>query len=80
MIFLPELTEPSIVHNIRERYAEHIIYTYVGPVLISLNPYCDMVRKNKADRIFFGVFLARLMLSSRVNCTHFIFTFIIEKN
>ena len=32
------LTEASVVHNLRVRYEREVIYTSVGPILISVNP------------------------------------------
>ena len=36
---LPHLHEPSLLHNLVERYGADAIYTYVGPVLLAVNPY-----------------------------------------
>jgi len=33
------LNEPGMLHNVAQRYAQDQIYTYVGPVLLALNPY-----------------------------------------
>eukprot|EP00201_Polytomella_parva_P004306 CAMPEP_0175074708 /NCGR_PEP_ID=MMETSP0052_2-20121109/21489_1 /TAXON_ID=51329 ORGANISM="Polytomella parva, Strain SAG 63-3" /NCGR_SAMPLE_ID=MMETSP0052_2 /ASSEMBLY_ACC=CAM_ASM_000194 /LENGTH=420 /DNA_ID=CAMNT_0016343101 /DNA_START=77 /DNA_END=1336 /DNA_ORIENTATION=+ len=35
---LSYLNEPSILHNLAERYVQDEIYTFAGPVLIALNP------------------------------------------
>lgn len=51
LITLDDLTEPVILHNIKERYLKDIIYvctfittsltlkTHVGPMLVSVNPF-----------------------------------------
>ncbi|PCH38788.1 myosin 5 [Wolfiporia cocos MD-104 SS10] len=36
---LSHLNEPSVLHTIRNRYAQHSIYTYSGIVLIAMNPF-----------------------------------------
>ena len=39
LIKLQFLDEPNIIHNLRVRYNEDKIYTYTGPILISINPW-----------------------------------------
>eukprot|EP01117_Protostelium_nocturnum_P019432 TRINITY_DN842_c0_g1_i1.p1 TRINITY_DN842_c0_g1~~TRINITY_DN842_c0_g1_i1.p1 ORF type:complete len:2518 (-),score=1170.22 TRINITY_DN842_c0_g1_i1:41-7594(-) len=39
MVSLTELNEPSMLHNLRKRFSKGIIYTYVGSILVSVNPY-----------------------------------------
>lgn len=36
---LHSFSEMSLIHNLRIRYARDEIYTFVGPILISINPY-----------------------------------------
>jgi hypothetical protein len=36
---LSDVTENGINANLKKRYAKDIIYTYIGPVLISVNPF-----------------------------------------
>ena len=36
---LPKVTEEAVIENIKKRYMNDIIYTNIGPVLISVNPY-----------------------------------------
>ena len=42
LVMLPKVTEANLVDNIRKRYEHDLIYTYIGPVLISINPYKDL--------------------------------------
>jgi myosin-1 len=42
LVMLPKVGEQEIVDNIRKRYENDLIYTYIGPVLISVNPYKDL--------------------------------------
>jgi len=42
LVMLDDLSESSIVENLRKRYSKGIIYTSIGSVLISLNPYKDL--------------------------------------
>lgn len=39
MVTLDSLDEPSILFNIRKRFASEKIYTYVGGTLVAINPY-----------------------------------------
>ena len=38
MVKLQKLSEASLLHNLRVRYEREVIYTSVGPILISVNP------------------------------------------
>ena len=35
-----DISEASILWNMRKRYHENIIYSSIGPILIAVNPYC----------------------------------------
>mmetsp|Transcript_7888 Transcript_7888/g.13279 ORF Transcript_7888/g.13279 Transcript_7888/m.13279 type:complete len:1294 (-) Transcript_7888:21-3902(-) len=39
LVKLEDINDPFIVHNLRERCKNGDIYTYVGDILISINPY-----------------------------------------
>lgn len=42
MVLLPKLNEQSIVENLKKRIQANSIFTYIGPVLISVNPFKQM--------------------------------------
>lgn len=42
LISLPHLHEPAILHSLRLRYEEDVIYTATGPILIAVNPFKGM--------------------------------------
>ncbi|XP_076800330.1 unconventional myosin-Ie-like isoform X2 [Clavelina lepadiformis] len=42
MVLLTKISESSIVDNLRKRYMEDQIFTYIGPVLVSVNPFKQM--------------------------------------
>uniref|UniRef100_UPI00398F46B6 myosin IEb n=1 Tax=Pristiophorus japonicus TaxID=55135 RepID=UPI00398F46B6 len=42
MVLLSKITEEAIVDNLRKRYMDDYIFTYIGPVLISINPFKQM--------------------------------------
>ncbi|KAJ1080755.1 hypothetical protein NDU88_000948 [Pleurodeles waltl] len=39
MVLLSKITEEAIVDNLRKRYMDDYIFTYIGSVLISVNPF-----------------------------------------
>ncbi|XP_056890902.1 unconventional myosin-XV [Takifugu flavidus] len=39
MTQLPELNETTVVMNLKKRYDQELIYTYIGSILVSVNPY-----------------------------------------
>ena len=39
MVCLGDLNEASILHNLRARFRLDLIYTFIGPILVSVNPY-----------------------------------------
>ncbi|KAK0141966.1 Unconventional myosin-Ie [Merluccius polli] len=42
MVLLSKINEDSIVDNLKKRYMDDYIFTYIGPVLISINPFKQM--------------------------------------
>ncbi|XP_033123994.1 unconventional myosin-Ie-like [Anneissia japonica] len=42
MVLLTKIQESAIVENLRKRFMDDWIYTYIGPVLISVNPFKQM--------------------------------------
>ncbi|KAK1899490.1 Unconventional myosin-Ic [Dissostichus eleginoides] len=45
-------SEASFIENLRKRFKENLIYTYIGSVLVSVNPYKDLeiYTKNHMER------------------------------
>jgi len=39
LVMLPKVTEENVIENLKKRYMNDIIYTNIGPVLISVNPF-----------------------------------------
>ncbi|XP_072166992.1 unconventional myosin-If-like [Diadema setosum] len=42
MVLLSKIQEGAIVDNLKKRFMDDLIYTYIGPVLISVNPFKQM--------------------------------------
>uniref|UniRef100_UPI00359018C7 unconventional myosin-Ib-like n=1 Tax=Myxine glutinosa TaxID=7769 RepID=UPI00359018C7 len=42
LVLLDPLSEKSIVSNLQQRFQHDFIYTYIGNVVVSLNPYKSM--------------------------------------
>lgn len=42
MVLLSKITEDAIVENLKKRYLDDYIFTYIGTVLISINPFKQM--------------------------------------
>jgi len=39
MVEIDELNSASLVYNLANIYKKKLIYTYVGPILLALNPF-----------------------------------------
>ncbi|XP_028303243.1 unconventional myosin-XV isoform X2 [Gouania willdenowi] len=39
MTDLPELNETTVLMNLKKRYDQELVYTYIGRILVSVNPY-----------------------------------------
>ena len=39
MIALPTLTKESLLQNLERRFKSEIVYTYVGDIVVSVNPF-----------------------------------------
>jgi myosin heavy subunit len=42
MVDIDELNHATLLHNLYSRYCNDEIYTYVGPILLAMNPFKDM--------------------------------------
>ncbi|NXI18274.1 MYO1F protein, partial [Irena cyanogastra] len=42
MVLLAKISEEAIVENLKKRFMDDFIFTYIGPVLISVNPFKQM--------------------------------------
>lgn len=60
MIDLEELSEGSILNNLRQRYSENLIYTYISTIVLSINP-CQWVSLR---------FQSSSVVSPQTNCCH----------
>ncbi|KAI8789436.1 unconventional myosin-Ie-like isoform X1 [Biomphalaria glabrata] len=39
MVLLQKISEAGIMDNLKKRFMDDVIYTYIGPVLVSVNPF-----------------------------------------
>lgn len=42
MVLLSKISEDAIYDNLKKRFMDNFIFTYIGPVLISVNPYKEL--------------------------------------
>ncbi len=42
MVEIDELNHATLLYNLYRRYANNEIYTYVGPILLAMNPFKSM--------------------------------------
>ncbi|CDQ99158.1 unnamed protein product [Oncorhynchus mykiss] len=42
MVLLSKISEDAIVENLKKRFMDDFIFTYIGSVLISVNPFKQM--------------------------------------
>ncbi|XP_058520600.1 myosin-IIIb isoform X3 [Ochotona princeps] len=56
LVNLEVLDEDTIIHQLQKRYADLMIYTYVGDILIALNPFQDLsIYSPQFSRLYHGV-------------------------
>jgi myosin heavy subunit len=39
MVYMEELSEAAILHNLKMRFDDNVIYTYISAILVSVNPF-----------------------------------------
>ncbi|EPQ02287.1 Myosin-IIIb [Myotis brandtii] len=56
LVNLEVLDEDTIIHQLQERYVDLLIYTYVGDILIALNPFQNLsIYSPQFSRLYHGV-------------------------
>ncbi|XP_073074811.1 myosin-IIIb isoform X2 [Manis javanica] len=56
LVNLEVLDEDTIVHHLQKRYVDLLIYTYVGDILIALNPFQNLsIYSPQFSRLYHGV-------------------------
>nr|XP_049618588.1 unconventional myosin-Ih [Syngnathus scovelli] len=55
-VLLDETTEGAFLNNLKKRFSKDLIYTYIGTLLVSVNPYkeLDIYNKKQMD-VYMGV-------------------------
>ncbi|XP_028312554.1 unconventional myosin-Ih isoform X2 [Gouania willdenowi] len=55
-VLLDETTEAAFVSNLKKRFSKDLIYTYIGTLIVSVNPYKDLdIYNNKQMELYMGV-------------------------
>ncbi|XP_034056207.1 unconventional myosin-Ih [Gymnodraco acuticeps] len=55
-VLLDETTETAFLSNLKKRFSKDLIYTYIGTLLVSVNPYKELDIYNKKQmEIYMGV-------------------------
>ncbi|ELK04688.1 Myosin-IIIB [Pteropus alecto] len=56
LVNLEVLDEDTIIHQLQKRYVDLLIYTYVGDILIALNPFQNLsIYSPQFSRLYHGV-------------------------
>ncbi|KAF6115167.1 myosin IIIB [Phyllostomus discolor] len=56
LVNLEVLDEDTIIHQLQKRYVDSLIYTYVGDILIALNPFQNLsIYSPQFSRLYHGV-------------------------
>lgn len=56
---LEVLTEDAIVEQLQKRYADNQIYTYIGDILVAVNPFTDI-----------GIYTTKVKIQPRVSVAY----------
>ncbi|XP_023199813.1 unconventional myosin-Ih-like isoform X3 [Xiphophorus maculatus] len=55
-VLLDETTEVAVISNLKKRFSKDLIYTYIGTLIVSVNPYKDLDIYNKKQMdVYMGV-------------------------
>ncbi|XP_016898327.1 unconventional myosin-Ih [Cynoglossus semilaevis] len=55
-VLLDETTEEAVLSNLKKRFSNDLIYTYIGTLLVSVNPYKELDIYNKTQmELYMGV-------------------------
>ncbi|CAL9708332.1 unnamed protein product [Knipowitschia caucasica] len=55
-VLLDETTEEAFMNNLKKRFGNDLIYTYIGTLLVSLNPYKELdIYNRKQMDVYMGV-------------------------
>ena len=46
-----DISEGAILEEIRRRFLEDVIYSSIGPIIIALNPYKDIIGLYSSDNM-----------------------------
>ncbi|KAH8607142.1 Myosin head (motor domain) Unconventional myosin tail actin and lipid binding WW domain [Trypanosoma vivax] len=53
LVLLPQLSEKAIMENLKLRHSKDLIYTNIGPVLLSVNPFKNIPNLYSDERVAF---------------------------
>ncbi|XP_014883090.1 unconventional myosin-Ih [Poecilia latipinna] len=55
-VLLDETTEVAVISNLKKRFSKDLIYTYIGTLIVSVNPYKDLdIYSKKQMDVYMGV-------------------------
>lgn len=69
LVALPHLHEASILNALRLRYERHVIYTHIGDILISINPFQDLPHLYGAEVLHDYIYSHNSQPSDRITAT-----------
>ena len=58
MVLIDKMDEKCIINNLKIRFQQGVVYTYIGSVVISINPYAQLpIYTDQIIRKYYGLWV-----------------------